>query len=90
MLADDSWRPHQVKTHVLGTPVESDQVLYQEDDVAMWTGFDLSADRRHLMISIGCSEFSETRLLDFAAPKRACRYSSRAAPRSCTTPNPSL
>lgn len=70
MLADDSWRPHQVKTHVLGTPVESDQVLYQEDDVAMWTGFDLSADRRHLMISIGCSEFSETRLLDFAAPEK--------------------
>lgn len=70
MLADDSWRPHQVKTHVLGTPVDSDQVLYQEDDVAMWTGFDLSADRRHLMISIGCSEFSETRLLDFAAPEK--------------------
>ncbi|MDJ0312745.1 S9 family peptidase [Arthrobacter sp. H35-D1] len=68
MVADDSWRPHQVKTHVLGTPVESDKVLYQEDDVAMWTGFELSADRRHLVIGIGCSEFSETRMLDFAAP----------------------
>ncbi|PYI40213.1 oligopeptidase B [Arthrobacter psychrolactophilus] len=70
MVADDSWRPYQVKTHVLGTPVDSDEVLYQEDDVAMWTGFDLSADRRFLMISIGCSEFSETRLLDFAAPEK--------------------
>jgi oligopeptidase B len=70
MVADDSWRPYQVKTHVLGTPVSSDAVIYQEDDVAMWTGFDLSADRRHLMISIGCSEFSETRLLDFAAPEK--------------------
>ncbi|POH57353.1 S9 family peptidase [Arthrobacter glacialis] len=70
MVADDSWRPFQVKTHVLGTPISSDAVLYQEDDVAMWTGFDLSADRRHLMISIGCSEFSETRLLDFAAPEK--------------------
>lgn len=70
MVADDSWRPYQVKTHVLGTPVSSDAVLYQEDDVAMWTGFDLSADRRHLMVSIGCSEFSETRLLDFAAPEK--------------------
>lgn len=68
MVADDSWRPYQVKTHILGTPVDTDEVLYQEDDVAMWTGFGLSADRRHLMISIGCSEFSETRLLDFAAP----------------------
>ena len=70
MVADDSWRPYQVKTHVLGTPVDTDEVLYQEDDVAMWTGFGLSADRRHLMISIGCSEFSETRLLDFAAPEK--------------------
>ncbi|GAA4655427.1 S9 family peptidase [Arthrobacter cryoconiti] len=70
MIADDSWRPFQVKTHVLGTPVTEDAVLYQEDDVAMWTGFDLSADRRHLAISIGCSEFSETLLLDFDAPEK--------------------
>jgi len=70
MVADDSWRPYQVKTHVLGTPVSEDKVLYQEDDVAMWTGFGLSADRRHLAVSIGCSEFSETRLLDFAAPEK--------------------
>ncbi|NVN00155.1 S9 family peptidase [Arthrobacter sp. SDTb3-6] len=70
MVADDSWRPYQVKTHVLGTPVAGDAVLYQEDDVAMWTGFGLSADRRHLAVSIGCSEFSETRLLAFDAPER--------------------
>ncbi|WP_026541268.1 S9 family peptidase [Paenarthrobacter nicotinovorans] len=65
-VVDDSWRPYQVKAHVLGTPVAEDEVLYQEDDVAMWLGFDLSADRRHLVLSIGCSEFSETRLLRFA------------------------
>ncbi len=70
MVADDSWRPFQVRAHILGTPVEQDKVLYQEDDVAMWTGFGLSADRRHLVLSIGCSEFSETRLLDFAAPEK--------------------
>jgi oligopeptidase B len=64
-VVDDSWRPYQVKAHVLGTPVAEDEVLYQEDDVAMWLGFDLSADRRHLVLSIGCSEFSETRLLRF-------------------------
>ncbi|WP_284980176.1 S9 family peptidase [Arthrobacter sp. fls2-241-R2A-200] len=67
-LADDSWRPYQVKSHVLGTPVSEDKVLYQEDDVAMWLGFDLASDRRHLVLSIGCSEFSETRLLRFDDP----------------------
>ena len=70
MLADDSWRPHQVKTHVLGAPVAEDAVIYQEDDVAMWTGIGLTADRRQLAVSIGCSEFSETRLLDFDAPEK--------------------
>ncbi|WP_284975507.1 S9 family peptidase [Arthrobacter sp. efr-133-TYG-104] len=67
-LADDSWRPYQVKAHVLGTPVSEDKVLYQEDDVAMWLGFELASDRRHLVLSIGCSEFSETRVLRFDDP----------------------
>nr|MBW4095007.1 S9 family peptidase [Acidobacteriota bacterium] len=64
-VVDDSWRPYQIKSHRIGTPVEDDVVLYQEDDVAMWTGFELSADRKSLIISIGCSEYSETRLLEF-------------------------
>ncbi|MFF2843256.1 S9 family peptidase [Paenarthrobacter sp. NPDC057981] len=64
-VVDESWRPYQVKSHVLGTSVTEDEVLYQEDDVAMWLGFDLASDRRHLVLSIGCSEFSETRLLRF-------------------------
>ncbi len=67
-VVDDAWRPYQVKAHTLGTPVADDEVIYQEDDVAMWLGFDLSADRRHLVLSIGCSEFSETRLLRFDDP----------------------
>ena len=64
-VVDDSWRPYQVKSHVLGTPVSDDELVYQEDDPAMWLGFELSADRRHLVLGIGCSEFSETRLLSF-------------------------
>ncbi|WP_247042233.1 S9 family peptidase [Arthrobacter rhizosphaerae] len=64
-VVDDSWRPYQVKAHILGTPVEQAAIIYQEDDAAMWLGFELSADRRHLVLSIGCSEYSETRLLRF-------------------------
>ncbi|MHA7261816.1 S9 family peptidase [Arthrobacter sp. TMN-37] len=67
-VVDDSWRPFQVKVHTLGTPVEQDEVLYQEDDVAMWTGFELSADRTQLLISIGSSEYSEYRVLDLMTP----------------------
>src|SRR6478609_9880258 len=67
-VVDESWRPYQVKAHVLGTPVSDDVVVYQEDDAAMWLGFELSADRRYLVLGIGCSEYSETRLLRFDAP----------------------
>lgn len=70
-VVDDSWRPYQVKAHVLGTPVSDDQVIYQEDDPAMWLGFELSSDRRYLVLSIGCSEYSETRLLRFDDPSGA-------------------
>ncbi|WP_167995995.1 S9 family peptidase [Arthrobacter pigmenti] len=63
-VVDDSWRPYQVKSHRLGTAVDDDALVYQEDDVAMWTGFDLSADRTQLLIGIGCSEYSEYRVLD--------------------------
>ena len=87
-VVDDSWRPYQVKSHVLGTPVTEDEVIYQEDDVAMWLGFELSADRRHLVLSIGCSEFSETRLLRFDDPDAGLAH--RDFPRrnaSCTRPS---
>lgn len=67
-VVDESWRPYQVKAHVLGTDVSEDTVIYQEDDPAMWLGFELSADRRHLVLGIGCSEYSETRLLRFDDP----------------------
>ncbi|MDQ0735994.1 oligopeptidase B [Arthrobacter agilis] len=68
-VVDDSWRPYQVRSHVLGTPVADDALVYQEDDVAMWTGFEVSADRTQLLISIGCSEYSEYRVLDLEHPE---------------------
>ncbi|MET0871518.1 MAG: S9 family peptidase [Paeniglutamicibacter terrestris] len=63
-VVDDSWRPHQIKAHTLGTDPDTDTVIYQEDDPGMWLGFDLSADRTELLISIGNSEYSETLTLD--------------------------
>ena len=68
VVADDSWRPHQIRVHTLGTPAEQDEVLFEERDVAQWTSIDLSADRRWLLVSIGNSEYSETRYLDLEDP----------------------
>ncbi|MCH6469143.1 S9 family peptidase [Sinomonas terrae] len=68
VVADESWRPFQIRVHTLGTPAEQDEVLYEEDDVTQWTSIDLSSDRRWLLVSIGNSEYSETRYLDLADP----------------------
>ncbi|MDP5227520.1 MULTISPECIES: S9 family peptidase [Arthrobacter] len=72
-VVDESWRPHQIRAHVLGTPVEQDELLYQEDDAGMWLGFELSAQRTHLVVGISCAEYSEVRLLDFADPAAGLR-----------------
>ncbi|QCU77379.1 S9 family peptidase [Citricoccus sp. SGAir0253] len=63
-VPDESWRPYRVLAHALGTPVDQDRLLFQEDDPGMWSGIGLSADRTELVISIGNSEVAETRALD--------------------------
>jgi oligopeptidase B len=63
-VPDESWRPYRILAHTLGTPNDQDQLLFQEDDPGMWSGFGLSADRTELIVSIGNSELAETRALD--------------------------
>ncbi|MFJ3958395.1 S9 family peptidase [Arthrobacter sp. NPDC090010] len=72
-VVDDSWRPYQIRVHTLGTPVDQDELLYQEDDAGLWLGFELSSQRTHLVVGISCSEYSEVRLLDFADPGAGLR-----------------
>lgn len=64
LVVDDTWRPHQVRAHKLGTDPATDTVIFQEDDPGMWLGFDLSTDHQQLLISSGNSEYAETSVLD--------------------------
>ena len=68
-VVDETWRPHQIKAHTLGTDPATDQVIFQEDDPGMWLGFELSADRKTLLISSGNSEYAETSMLDLSDPQ---------------------
>ena len=69
IVVDDTWRPHQIRAHKIGTDAASDKVIFQEDDPGMWLGFELSPDRTKLMISSGNSEYSETSVLDLLDPQ---------------------
>jgi oligopeptidase B len=71
MEPDESWRPYRLKSHRLGTNVDFDTLLYQEDDPQMWAGFGLSPDKTKLILELGNSEVTETHVLDLetiAAP----------------------
>lgn len=63
-VVDETWRPNQIRAHRLGTDAAEDQLIFEENDPGMWLGFDLSPDRKVLMISSGNSEYSETSMLD--------------------------
>lgn len=67
-VVDDTWRPHQIKSHALGSPSSDDVVVFQEDDPGMWLGADASADRTELVIAAANSEYGETWTLDLSDP----------------------
>ncbi len=71
MQPDEAWRPYRLKSHRIGTDVNIDALLYQEDDPQMWGGFGLSPDKTKLLLELGNSEITETHILDLetiAAP----------------------
>lgn len=70
-VVDETWRPHQIKAHVLGSDPAEDKVIFQEDDPGMWLGCELSADHQTLLISSGNSEYAETSMLDLTNPQAA-------------------
>lgn len=68
LRVDDSWRPHQVWRHEVGTQAEQDVLVYEEGDPRFWMGVGVSRDDKWLMIGIGSKTSSEVRILDAADP----------------------
>ena len=59
----EEWRTLEAKLHVIGTPVESDVTLYQEEDQSFSVGVGLTAQEDWLVIATGDNETSEVRLV---------------------------
>ena len=59
----EEWRTLEAKLHVIGTPVESDVTLYEEEDQSFGVGTGLSAQDDWLIIATGDNETSEVRLV---------------------------
>jgi oligopeptidase B len=65
---DESWRPHQVWRHEVGTPTQRDTLVFEEPDERFWMGIGSSRDDAWVIIQVGSKLTSEVLLLDASAP----------------------
>lgn len=65
---DETWRPHQVWRHEVGTPADADVLVLEEADERFWMGLGTSRDDRWIMIGLGSKTTSEVRILDASDP----------------------
>ncbi|MGA7508048.1 MAG: prolyl oligopeptidase family serine peptidase [Erwinia billingiae] len=61
--------PYQVWRHTLGTPVQDDQLVYEELDDTFYVGVHKTTSEDYILISLSSSTTSEVLLLDAADPK---------------------
>lgn len=59
-ILDDIHRSYAVKVHELGTPVEEDRLIYQEDDKEFFVVFGKSRSKGYMMVSSVSSDTTET------------------------------
>ena len=65
---DESWRPHQVWRHEVGTAAGEDVLVFEEPDERFWMGIGSSRDDAWVIIQVGSKLTSEVLLLDAAEP----------------------
>ncbi|GGS96305.1 oligopeptidase B [Planobispora rosea] len=65
---DETWRPHKVHRHVIGTPAADDALVYEETDERFWIGVGLTRSERYLVLSSGSKITSEVRILEADDP----------------------
>ena len=80
VVVDENWRPYQVRRHVLGQPVESDSVVYEEHDPGFFVRLSESASEHYILIHTAGQTSSEAYVIPadrsdaapvLVAPRRA-------------------
>jgi oligopeptidase B len=57
------WRAEKVMLHKIGSAVEQDKILYQEDDIGFQVGVGMTHSEKFILIATGDNETSEVRML---------------------------
>jgi oligopeptidase B len=70
---DENHRPVRVKRHLLGTPTDQDDVIYEEKDPGFFVKLGVTQSDAFVLIEASDHETSEVRLLDRRDPSAAPR-----------------
>lgn len=70
---DEAWRPDSVWRHDLGSPSDTDALVFHESDERYWVGMGLTRSRRFIEIGVGSKITSESLLIDAATPREQPR-----------------
>ncbi|MDR3372924.1 MAG: S9 family peptidase [Ancalomicrobiaceae bacterium] len=65
---DDNHRPSRVLSHVVGTPIADDRIIYEEADPGFFVGLSKTQSGRFISIDVHDHETSEVRLIDADRP----------------------
>ncbi|HSZ40590.1 MAG TPA: S9 family peptidase [Trebonia sp.] len=68
VTVDDAWRPFRVHRHVVGTPADSDVIVFEEADERFWLGVGSTRSDRYVQIHTSSKLTSEVWMLDAADP----------------------
>ena len=68
LVMSDAWRSYQVRRHVLGTPVDTDAVVYEETDSGFWVGLAEASSKQYIIISTGDQVTTEAYLIPATEP----------------------
>ena len=67
---DEAMRPYQLWRHVVGSPLEDDVLVYEEDDERFFLGVGTTKDERYVILGVGSKVTDEVRYLDAVGPRR--------------------
>ncbi|MXW21202.1 MAG: S9 family peptidase [Gammaproteobacteria bacterium] len=67
VVVDENWRPYQVRRHVLGQPVESDSIIYEEHDPGFFVRLSESASELYILIHAAGHTSSEAYVIPAGA-----------------------
>jgi oligopeptidase B len=73
LTVDDSWRPHRVWRHTIGTDPAGDTLVLEEADERFWVGVGLTRSERYIMIGSRSKVTSEVSLIPASAPTESPR-----------------